>query len=330
MTSSEMKAYVFNGGGGPEVIELIEREIPTAGPGEVLVKVEAFGLNRADVQQRRGHYPPPPGASDIPGLEAAGVIAALGEGVAGWAVGDRVAALLAAGGYAQYVNVPAGQLIAIPDNMEAAEAAGLPEVASTVVSNIFLEGQLAAGQILLVHGGAGGIGSMAIQLAKAAGARVIVTAGNQEKIAYCLQLGAEAGINYRDEDVLARISELTEGHGADVILDVIGAKYLELNVKALAEDGRLVIIGLQGGAKAELDLGLLLAKRGRVIATTLRRRPVAQKAHIIDEVKARVLPLIERGELQLNVNKVFAFSEAAAAHEYFDSGRHTGKIVVTA
>lgn len=326
--SESMKAYIYNGGGGPEVIELTERSIPKVGAGEVLIKVEAFGLNRADVQQRKGVYPPPAGASDIPGLEVSGTIVELGEGVIGWSAGTRVAALLAGGGYAQYVNVPAELLINIPENLSSTDAAALPEVAATVVSNLFIEGGLAEGQTLLIHGGAGGIGSMAIQLAKAAGARVFVTASSAEKLEYCAQLGADEGINYREEDFEQRVKELTDGAGVDLILDVIGAKYLESNIKALAVGGRVVVIGLQGGTKAELNLGMMLAKRARVIATTLRARPLDEKTQIIKQTVARVLPLVEADKLSINVSKTFEFSDLTSAHEYFDSGEHTGKIVV--
>ncbi|GGL98536.1 NADPH2:quinone reductase [Glutamicibacter protophormiae] len=323
-----MKAYIYREAGGPEVIEVQQREAPAAGPGEVLIKTAAFGLNRADVQQRRGVYPPPPGASDIPGLEVSGTIAALGEGVTGWNLGDRVAALLAGGGYAQYVNVAQELLIRMPEDLSFTDAAALPEVAATVVSNLFLEGGLRQGQSLLVHGGAGGIGSMAIQLAKAAGATVYVTASSAEKLEYCARLGADAGINYKDEDILERVKELTSGRGVDLILDVVGAKYLQLNLKALAVGGRLVVIGLQQGAKAELNLGLLLAKRARIIGTTLRARPLPEKSEIIRETVRRVLPLLSAGKLELNVSKTYDFSELARAHEYFDSGAHTGKIVI--
>ncbi|SCC41812.1 NADPH2:quinone reductase [Arthrobacter sp. NIO-1057] len=326
--SEVMSAYIYNAGGGPEVIELIERPIPTVGSGEVLVKVEAFGLNRADVQQRKGVYPPPPGASDIPGLEVAGSIVAVGEDVTDWSIGTRVAALLAGGGYAQFVNVPAELLFRIPDSLSSVEAAALPEVCATVVSNLFIEGNLKFGETILIHGGAGGIGSMAIQLAKAAGARVLVTASSPEKLEYCLSLGADAGINYREDDFETRVKELTDGQGVDLILDVIGAKYLERNIRALAEEGRMVVIGLQGGTKAELNLGVLLSKRARIIATTLRSRPLSQKSEIVKQTVAQVMPLVDAGKLSINVSKVFDFSQLTSAHEYFDSGEHTGKIVI--
>ncbi|XAO46442.1 NAD(P)H-quinone oxidoreductase [Glutamicibacter ectropisis] len=326
--SEVMSAYIYNAGGGPEVIELIERPIPTVGSGEVLVKVEAFGLNRADVQQRKGVYPPPPGASDIPGLEVSGSIVAVGEDVTDWSIGTRVAALLAGGGYAQFVNVPAELLFRIPEGLSSVEAAALPEVCATVVSNLFIEGDLKSGETILIHGGAGGIGSMAIQLAKAAGARVLVTASSPEKLEYCLSLGADEGINYREDDFEARVKELTDGQGIDLILDVIGAKYLERNIRALAVEGRMVVIGLQGGTKAELNLGVLLGKRARIIATTLRSRPLSQKSEIVKQTVARVMPLVDAGKVSINVSKVFDFSHLTSAHEYFDSGEHTGKIVI--
>lgn len=325
-----MRAIEYHGAGGVEVLVEMERPTPVPGPGEVLIKVAAFGLNRADVQQRIGVYPPPPGASDIPGLEVSGTIEAVGTETEDSLVGKRVCALLAGGGYAQYVVVPADHVLEVPDSVDLVDAAGFMEVAATVVSNIFLEAKLQRGQSVLIHGGAGGIGSMAIQLCTAAGARVIVTASSEEKIAHCLALGADHGINYRDEDFAQRAKELTGGAGVDVILDVVGAKYLAANVRALAVDGTLVVIGLIGGAKAELNLGALMAKRARVIGTTLRARPKEQKARIVDEVRARVLPLLDSGTLDLAIDRRFAFDDVRLAHEYFDSGHHTGKIVVMA
>lgn len=323
-----MKAYIYSEPGGPEVLKQVDRQVPVPAADEVLLKVVAFGLNRADVQQRNGVYPPPPGASDIPGLEVSGTIEALGENVTGWKNGDRVAALLASGGYAQYVAVPQELLFAVPDAMKLTDAAGLPEVSSTVVSNIFDQGELETGQTILIQGGAGGIGSMAIQLAKAAGARVLVTASSQEKLDYCAALGADEGINYTETDVLEKVKELTNDQGVDLILDVVGAKYLSMNLKALRTGGRLVIIGLQGGRKAEVDLGLMLGKRLRIIATTLRARPLAEKAGIVQRTVERIAPLLERGELELSVGKVFDFESLTEAHEYFDSGSHKGKIVI--
>lgn len=324
-----MRAIEYQGAGGPEVLAEIERPKPVPGPGEVLVKVAAFGLNRADVQQRKGVYPPPAGASDIPGLEVSGTIESVGQGVERVVEGQRVCALLAGGGYAQYVAVPAGLVLQIPGNVDLVAAAGFMEVASTVVSNLFLEAGLEQGKTVLLHGGAGGIGSMAIQLALAAGAKVLVTASSQEKIDHCLALGAEAGINYREEDFAERAQALTGGAGVDVVLDVVGAKYLAQNVRVLANDGTLVVIGLQGGAKAELNIGALMAKRARVMGTTLRARPLVQKEEIVAAVREHALPLLADGTLKLSVDRRFPFSEVAAAHEYFDSGRHMGKIIVT-
>lgn len=323
-----MRAIEYRGAGGPEVLTEVDRPMPVPGPGEVLIKVAAFGLNRADVQQRRGVYPPPPGASDIPGLEVSGTVESLGEGTGGLAVGQRVCALLAGGGYAQYVAVAAGQVLSVPETVDLVDAAGFMEVACTVVSNLFLEAGLARGDTVLLHGGAGGIGSMAIQLAVAAGAKVLVTASSEEKIAHCLALGATAGINYREEDFAARTKDLTDGTGADVILDVVGAKYLEANVRALAKDGTLLVIGLQGGAKAELNLGVLMAKRARVVGTTLRARPLEHKAEIVAAVKDHALPMLADGRLALSIDRCFPFTQARSAHEYFDSGKHTGKIIV--
>ncbi len=265
-----MKAIVFSEPGGPDVLTWSEVPDPVPGDGQVLVQVAAAAVNRADLLQRRGHYAPPPGASEILGLECSGRIAALGPGVSGWAVGDEVCALLTGGGYAEKVAVPAGQLLPVPKSVDLETAAGLPETVCTVWSNVFMAAGLQPGETLLVHGGAGGIGTTAIQLATALGAKVLVTVGSKEKAERCVELGAHAAINYKDEDFVTRVRELTEGRGADVILDNMGASYLGRNVDALAVSGRLVNIGLQGGAKAELDLGKLMRKRAAVLATTLR------------------------------------------------------------
>ena len=324
-----MRAVEFTGAGGPEVVAVTERPVPEPGPGEVLVRVAAAGLNRADVQQRRGFYPPPPGTTDIPGLEVSGTVAAVGADVQGYDAGAQVCALLAGGGYAEYVTVPAGQLMPVPEGVGLVEAAALPEVAATVYSNLFLEAGLAAGDTVLIHGGSGGIGTMAIQLVAAAGAHPIVTAGSPEKLEYCRGFGAEAGIDYRTEDFVDRIRQLTAGHGADIVLDVIGAKYLERNVRALAVGGRLVVIGLQGGAKAELDLGALMSRRARIIGTTLRSRPAAEKARIVAGTVERVWPLVESGAVRVAVERTFPLEQVAQAHEFFDSGEHRGKLILT-
>ncbi|RLQ84655.1 NAD(P)H-quinone oxidoreductase [Mycetocola zhadangensis] len=324
-----MRAVEYQGAGGPEVIRVVDRPRPEPSSGEVLIRVAAAGLNRADVQQRRGVYPPPPGASDIPGLEVSGTVTALGDGVHTFEVGAEVCALLSGGGYAEYVTVPAGQILPVPTHTTLVDAAGLPEVTSTVWSNLFLTARVSAGDWVLIHGGAGGIGTMATQLVSAFGAHPVVTAGSAEKLDYCRTFGAEAGINYRDEDFVERIRDLSGGHGADVILDVIGAKYLDRNVRALAFGGRLVVIGLQGGAKAELDLGLLMSRRASVAGTTLRSRPADEKAAIVAQVAEHVWPLIESGAVRAAVETRFPLENAAEAHEHFDSGRHTGKILLT-
>ncbi len=320
-----MRAVVITADGGPEVLEVRNVPEPVPGNGEVLIGVVAAGLNRADVQQRRGLYPPPPGASEYPGLEVSGRIADPGDSQ--FTRGDEVVALLSGGGYAERVAVPAGQVLPVPDGVSLVEAASLPEVAATVYSNLFMTARLDEGQSVLIHGGSGGIGTMAIQLARALGARPIATAGSASKVELVRSLGAE-GINYREEDFVERVLELTDGRGADVILDVIGAKYLERNVKALAIGGRLVIIGLQGGAKAELSLGALMGKRASVIGTTLRSRPVEEKSEIMAAVGQHVWPLIESGDIKTQVDRTFPLSQAPAAHEYFDSGEHTGKVLL--
>ncbi len=326
-----MKAVVGTGAGGPEVLTLTEVPAPVAGAGEVLIDVVAAGINRADVQQRRGFYPPPPGSSEILGLEVSGRIAGFGANVTKpFSLGQKVVALLTGGGYASQVAVPAGQVLPLPDGIDVISAAGLPEVAATVHSNLFMTAQLQAGETVLIHGGAGGIGAMAIQLAKAAGARVVATAGSDEKVAMLSgYLGADLAVNYRTEDFVERLMDFTDGRGANVILDVVGAKYLARNVAALATYGRLVVIGLQGGATAELDLGTLLTKRAAVIGTTLRGRPPEEKSVIMDGVREHVWPLVASGAVKPMVDRTFPLAQVAAAHEYFDSGEHVGKVLLT-
>ncbi|MGY3318449.1 NAD(P)H-quinone oxidoreductase [Arthrobacter sp. TE12232] len=325
-----MKAVYISEPGGPEVLEVREVEAPVAGPGEVLIDVVAAGLNRADVQQRKGFYPPPPGASEIPGLEVSGRIAGFGPGVTkAFSVGDKVVALLSGGGYAQKVAVPAGQVLRIPDGVDLVTAASLPEVAATVYSNLIMTAQLQPGETVLIHGATGGIGTMAIQLAKAIGARVATTAGNAEKVSTAKAfLGADIAINYAEEDFPASLRAQNGGKGADVILDVVGAKYLGQNVEALADYGRLVVIGLQGGAKAELDLGQLLRKRAAIIATALRPRPVEEKTVIMNAVRDAVWPMLTDGRIRPLVAKTFPLDQVAAAHTYFDSGDHVGKVLL--
>jgi putative PIG3 family NAD(P)H quinone oxidoreductase len=323
-----VKAVVIEQPGGPEALRLTEVPDPVPQSGEVLIDVVAAGLNRADVMQRRGLYPPPPGAPEYPGLEVSGRVA--DPGSSGFRRGQEVVALLAGGGYAEQVAVPAGQVLPVPDGVGLVEAAGLPEVAATVWSNLFMTARLQAGERVLIHGGAGGIGTMAVQLTAAFGAVPMVTAGSAEKLDLARALGAKVGINYREQDYVAEVRAATDGHGADVILDVVGAKYLSSNVDALATGGRLVVIGLQGGPTAELDLRALMSKRASVAGTTLRARPVREKAAIMGQVGERVWPLVTSGAVRPPVDRTFPLAQAAAAHEYFDSGQHTGKVLLTA
>ena len=324
-----MHAITISEPGGPEALVWTEVPEPVAGEGEVLVEVAAAGVNRADVLQRRGFYAPPPGASPYPGLECAGRVAAVGEGVTGWQVGQEVCALLAGGGYAERVAVPAGQLLPVPEGMDLVKAASLPEVACTVWSNVFSIAGLRSGETLLVHGGGSGIGTFAVQLAKARGARVAVTAGSAEKLARCAELGADILINYREEDFVERLAEATGGAGADVVLDIVGAKYLARNVAALAPGGRLAVIGMQGGTRAELDLSALLAKRGTITATSLRARPLAEKAAVVAAVREQVWPLLAQGRVRAVVDRTLPMAEAARAHRVMEAGEHVGKIVLT-
>ncbi|MFI8101452.1 NAD(P)H-quinone oxidoreductase [Streptomyces sp. NPDC086023] len=324
-----MHAITIPQPGGPEALVWADVPDPVPGEGEVLVEVAASAVNRADLLQRQGFYNPPPGASPYPGLECAGRITALGPGVTGWAVGDEVCALLSGGGYAERVAVPAGQLLPVPEGVDPVTAAALPEVACTVWSNLFMVAHVRPGETVLVHGGASGIGTMAIQLAKAVGARVAVTAGGKEKLARCAELGADILIDYREQDFVEELKAATGGAGADVILDIIGAKYLARNVDALAVNGRLVIIGLQGGVKAELNLGALLAKRAAVAGTTLRARPLEEKAAIVAAVREHVWPLVEAGRVRPVVHETFPLREASAAHAALESGTPVGKLLLT-
>ncbi|HEU4513148.1 MAG TPA: NAD(P)H-quinone oxidoreductase [Nocardioidaceae bacterium] len=325
-----MRAVIATEPGGPEVLTLTEMPDPVPGTGEVVIDVAATAVNRADTLQRQGNYPPPPGASDVLGLECSGTISAVGPDVTGWKVGDEVCALLAGGGYGERVLVPAGQVMPVPAGVDLVTAGALPEVACTVWSNVFMVAGLQPGETLLVHGGAGGIGNMAIQLAKALGAKVITTAGTQEKLDLCRDLGADVAVSYRDQDFVEEVKRATDGRGADVILDNMGAKYLDRNISALATEGRLVIIGMQGGVKGELDIGKLLAKRGAVIATSLRARPVEEKAAICSAVVEHVWPLVADGVVRTIVHTTVPLAEAARAHALMESGDHVGKIVMTA
>jgi putative PIG3 family NAD(P)H quinone oxidoreductase len=304
--------------GGPDALVAAEVPDPTPGPDEVLLDVVAAGVNRADLLQRQGHYPPPPGAPAYLGLECSGRVAAVGEGVTGWAVGDEACALLSGGGYAARVAVPAGQLLPVPAGVSLVDAAALPEVACTVWSNVFMTAALAPGEWLLVHGGSSGIGTMVIQLAHALGAHVAVTAGSAQKLEVCRSLGAEVLVNYRDEDFVEAVKAATGGAGVDVILDNMGAKYLARNVEALTAYGRLVVIGLQGGTRAELDLGVLLRKRATVVATSLRARPTAEKAAIVAAVREHVWPLIASGAVRPIVHARMPLAQAADAHRLLE------------
>jgi putative PIG3 family NAD(P)H quinone oxidoreductase len=323
-----VQAITIREPGGPEVLDWTEVPDPQPAHGEVLVDVVASAVNRADLLQREGHYSPPPGASPYPGLECAGRISALGDGVTGWQVGTEVCALLSGGGYAERVAVPAGQLLPVPAGLSLVEAAALPEVACTVWSNVGQLAHLREGETFLVHGGASGIGTHAIQVAKRLGAGVLCTVGSAAKRERCLRLGADAAIDYREEDFVARAREETGGHGIDVILDIIGAPYLARNVDALAPNGRLVVIGLQGGTRTELDLRRLMSKRASIAATTLRARPAGEKAAIVAAVRARVWPWISDGSVRPVVDRVLPMAAAAEAHRVVAAGEHVGKVVL--
>lgn len=316
--------------GGPEALVWDEVPDPVAGEGEVLVEVVASAVNRADLLQRQGLYKPPPGASPYPGLECSGRIVEVGPGVSGWAVGDEVCALLAGGGYAQKVAVPAGQLLPVPEGVDLRQAAALPEVTCTVWSNVFMVAHLRPAETLLVHGGSSGIGTMAIQLAKAVGARAAVTAGSKEKLDFCAELGADILVNYREQDFVEEIERATDGAGADVILDNMGAKYLDRNVRALAVNGRLAIIGMQGGIKGELNIATLLNKRAAVTATSLRIRPLAEKAAIVAAVREHVWPLIASGHVRPVVDRELPMNDAAEGHRVLEGSGHIGKVLLVA
>jgi putative PIG3 family NAD(P)H quinone oxidoreductase len=332
MEKQVMRAVELTDFGGPEVLRLGERPLPVAGAQELLIQVSASGVNRPDVLQRKGHYAPPPGASDLPGLEVAGVIVSGDDDamrLAGLRVGDRVCALLAGGGYAQYCVAPVAQCLPIPAGLSEVEASALPETFFTVWSNVFERGALQAGETLLVQGGSSGIGVTAIQLAKARGATVIVTAGSDAKCAECLKLGADHAINYRSQDFAEEVQRITEGRGVDVILDMVAGGYVAREVQSLAEDGRLVIIAVQGGIKAEFDAGLVLRRRLLVTGSTLRPRPVAFKAAIAQALRREVWPLIEAGAIRPVIHSTFAAADADKAHTLMESSQHTGKIVLT-
>lgn len=327
-----MQAVEISAFGAPEVLRLCERPMPLAGAGELLIRVSASGINRPDVLQRRGAYPPPAGASDLPGLEVAGVIEA-GDAEAlaqaGLKLGDRVCALVAGGGYARYCVAPVGQCLPVPDGLDDVAAASLPETFFTVWSNVFDRAGLKGGETLLIQGGTSGIGVTAIQLAKALGARVIATAGSDEKCAACLKLGADHAINYKTQDFAAETMKLTDDRGVDVVLDMVAGSYVAREVECLAEDGRLVIIAVQGGVKAEFNAGLVLRRRLVITGSTLRARPVAFKTAIAQRLRERVWPLLAQGTVKPLIHSVFEASRAAKAHALMESNQHIGKIVLT-
>ena len=323
-----MRAVEIGAYGGPEVLKLSSRPLPEPQAGEVLIKVAAAGVNRPDLLQRQGHYPPPAGASELPGLEVAGTIAKLGEKVSGWQVGDEVCALLAGGGYAEYCVAPALQCLPVPKGLSLGEAASLPETFFTVWSNVFDRAAIQPGETLLVQGGTSGIGVAAIQMARAFGHRVFATAGSAEKCAACVALGAERAINYKTEDFVEAVKNSTAGKGVNVILDMVGGDYVARELKALADDGRIVFIAYLGGSKATVDLGEILRRRLTLTGSALRARPVGFKAQIANALRVKVWPLIESGKIKPVIHATFKLSEAAKAHQLMESGAHIGKIVL--
>ncbi|MGL4174237.1 MAG: NAD(P)H-quinone oxidoreductase [Actinomycetota bacterium] len=324
-----MRAITVPAPGGPEVMELSDVPHPTPGHEEILIATVAAGVNRADILQRGGHYPPPPGASPLLGLECSGTVAAMGAEVNAWKVGDQVCALLTGGGYAEGVVVPTTQVLPVPTGMSVVDAAGLPEAVCTAWLNLVRVAALQAGETVLIHGGSSGVGSMAIQLSRSLGARVVVTAGSSEKLAYCQRLGAEVAINYRDDDFVSVVRDFTGDAGADVILDCIGAAYASRNLDALAWGGRLVLIGLLGGRRAEMDLAAVISKNARLIGSTLRSLPRAEKTSLVAEVRARVWPMIEDGRVRSMTDGLFPIADAASAHHRMESSAHCGKILLT-
>lgn len=325
-----MTAIGFDQPGGPEVLRTQILPLPCPGPGEVLVKVAFAGVNRPDVVQRSGNYPPPPGASPIPGLEIAGTIAALGEGVEGLALGESVCALVSGGGYAEYCLAKAGHCLPVPADLPLDQAAALPETLFTVWHNVFERGYARDGETLLVHGGTSGIGTMAIMLGRHFGLRVIVTCGSPEKCARALEIGAAHAIDYKAADFVAEVARITEGKGVDLVLDMVAGSYVPRNLKCLAEDGRHVTIAVQGGAKAEINMAVVMSRRYTLTGSTLRPRPDAFKALLAQEIRANVWPLVESGELRPIMDRRFAMADAAAAHVWMEAGDHVGKIVLEA
>jgi NADPH2:quinone reductase len=325
---STMQAVEIAQPGGPEVLRPTRRPLPEAGPGEVLIRVAAAGVNRPDVLQRLGLYPLPPGVSDLPGLEVSGTIAAIGEGVTGWTIGDAVCALTPGGGYAEYCRTPAGQCLPVPAGLSMLEAASLPETFFTVWINVFDRARLSPGETLLVQGGSSGIGVTAIQMAKAFGHRVFVTAGSDEKCRACEALGAERGINYRTEDFVAVVKSLTEKRGVDVILDMVGGDYVQRELKCLATDGRLSLIAFLGGSKAELDMSDILYRRLTITGSTLRPRSVEYKTEVARALRSKVWPLVESGAIEPVIHATFPLADARRAHELMESSTHVGKIIL--
>lgn len=325
-----MKAIVITKPGGPEVLQVQERSIPICAPGEVLIKAAAAGVNRPDVSQRKGNYPPPPGASpDIPGLEIAGTIVETGADVTRWKVGDKICALVTGGGYAEYCNIPEGQCLPVPGNLTFVEAASLPETFFTVWSNVFDRGRLKAGETLLVHGGSSGIGVAAIQMAKSLGSTIYVTAGTDEKCRFCEDLGAAKAINYRKENFVEVIKQITNGKGVGVILDMVGGDYVQDNLRSLANDGRLVLINMMMGKDVQVDLSQVMTKRLTITGSTLRSRDTAFKAAIARNLEKTIWPLIASGQIKPVIYKVFPAEEAADAHKLMESSEHIGKIVLS-
>lgn len=323
-----MRAVVISEPGGPQALVWGTVPDPVCGPDEVVVEVAASAVNRADILQRQGSYAAPEGAPHWPGLECSGTIREIGAGVSGWRVGEPVCALLSGGGYAERAAVPAGQLLPVPPGMDLVTAAALPEVVCTVWSNVVMTAGLSSGDVLLVHGGASGVGTAAIQVGVALGARVAVTAGSEAKLSRCADLGASILVNYRQADFVDAVRSATDGRGADVVLDIIGAKYLARNVDVLAPDGRVVVIGLQGGRKAELNLAAMMAKRARITGALLRSRPAAEKAAIVAEVREHVWPLLESGAMVPVVDRVVPMRDAALAHRVVEAGEHVGKVLL--
>jgi len=324
-----MTAIEIAESGGPEVLQPVERPVPVPEAGEILIAVAAAGVNRPDVVQRLGLYPPPPGSSDLPGLEVAGTVAAIGDGVTQWKEGDAVCALIAGGGYAEYASAPAPQVLPVPDGLDMIQAAGIPETFFTVWANVFDRGHLAVGESILIHGGSSGIGTTAIQLACEFGATAYVTVGSAEKAAFCEELGAAKAINYREQDFVEETKAITDGAGVDVILDMVGGDYLPRNIRALRPDGRILQIALMGGAKGELDLGRVMTRRLTVTGSTLRPRSVEIKGVIASSLREHVWPLFEAGKIGPVIHQTFPLAEASKAHVLMETSAHIGKIILT-